>query len=81
MFDEHEEIEALIKVNAMIPDEDIFTQLADTLQVHIRFEERVLFPFAEKTIPQAEMEEMYKELIVTNPKSKWEDEFWLKKVE
>jgi hemerythrin-like domain-containing protein len=80
MFREHEEIEALIHINAMIVDEDIFAQLADSLQAHIRFEERVLFPFAEKNIPQAQLEEMYIKLIVANQKSKWEDGFWLKKV-
>jgi hemerythrin-like domain-containing protein len=80
MFREHEEIEVLIHINAMIVDEDIFAQLADSLQAHIRFEERVLFPFAEKNIPQAQLEEMYIKLIVANQKSKWEDGFWLKKV-
>ena len=79
MFGEHEAIEALIHVNAMIPDEDIFKQLADELHNHIRFEERVLFPYAEKTIPANEMEEIYAALLVTKEKGKWDDEFWVKK--
>lgn len=79
MLQEHEELEALININAMISDEDIFIQLADQLYNHIRFEERVLFPFAEKAIPANEMEEIYQALLVTRQKSKWENEFWLSK--
>lgn len=79
MFQEHEAIEALIHVNAMIPDEDIFKQLADELHNHIRFEERILFPYAEKIIPPKEMEEIYQALLVTKQKSRWEDEFWVRK--
>jgi len=79
MFAEHEEIEALVQINAMIPDADIFLQLADKLNDHIRFEERILFPFAEKVIPQAELEELARELLVTKPKEVWKEEFWLRK--
>src|SRR4051812_38006369 len=42
MFQQHEEIEALIHINAMIVDEDILTQIADAVHDHIRFEERIL---------------------------------------
>lgn len=79
MFQDHEEIEALVNINSMVTDEDIFIQIADQLYNHIRFEERILFPFAEKVIPAGEMEEIYKALLVTRQKSKWEDEFWLMK--
>ena len=79
MFHEHEEIEALIHVIAMIPDEDIFIQLADSLHNHIRFEERMLFPYAEESIPANEMQEIYQALLVTKPKGKWEEEFWVRK--
>jgi hemerythrin-like domain-containing protein len=79
MFKEHEEIEALININAMIADEDIFAQVTEQLQNHIRFEERVLFPFAEKVIPSDTMEDIYQALLLSKPKSKWENEFWLTK--
>ena len=79
MFSEHEEIEALIHVNAMIPDEDIFAQLADNITNHIRFEERVLFPYAEQVIPANELEEISRQLSQTKEKSTWKEEFWVKK--
>jgi hemerythrin-like domain-containing protein len=79
MFAEHESIEALIHVNGMIADEDIFLQLADAIQEHIRFEERVLFPYAEEVMAPAEMEAIYEMLIKTKEKSKWENQFWLNK--
>jgi hemerythrin-like domain-containing protein len=79
MLTEHEEIEALVNINAMIVDEDIFTRLADSLQDHIRFEERILFPFAEQTIPVNEMEMIYAELLKTKEKTKWQNEFWVGK--
>ena len=81
MFSEHEEIEALIHVNAMIPDEDIMNQLADSITNHIRFEERVLFRYAEQQIPLPELEEIYQQLIQTKEKSSWTEEFWVRKKE
>ena len=79
MFREHEEIEALININAMIADEDILTQIADGLNAHIRFEERVLFPFAEQFIPAAELELIHQGLVEAKEKGRWEDEFWVRK--
>jgi len=79
MQEEHDDIRARIYLIAQITDEDLFIQLAKAIQEHIRFEERTLFPFAEKVIPLAEMEAIYAELIKTKEKDKWEQEFWLKK--
>lgn len=79
MFDEHENLEALVHVSALVKDEDIFKQLADGLHDHIRFEERVLFPFAEKVVPLAIMETIYPELLKKTPHRKWENAFWLRK--
>lgn len=80
MFDEHENIEALIHINENIPDEALLTNLAQAIDDHIRFEERQLFPYAEKTIPEKELNSIYEQL----PKEKvecgkWEREFWVKK--
>ena len=79
MFREHEEIEALININAMIVDEDILVQIADGVHDHIRFEERVLVPFAESFIPAAEMEVIFQKLSKETEKGRWDDEFWVKK--
>lgn len=79
MMDEHQQLEALIQICAMVNDEDIFLQLADGLHNHIRFEERVLFPFAEKEILSSELEAIHGELLKPKQRRKWENEFWMKK--
>lgn len=80
MKEEHEQLEALVHLSAMVRDEDIFLQLADGIHDHIRFEERVLFPYAEKVIPPATMEMVAAELLKEKPvHRKWENEFWLRK--
>lgn len=77
MFDEHEQIEALVRLSANIRDEDIFIQLADTIHNHIRFEERELFPYAEETLSPQAMEIVSRELLQEKPHSrKWENPFW-----
>lgn len=80
MVDEHQEIEAMIHINESIPDGTLLQNLAQAIDDHIRFEERQLFPYAEKTIPERELNLIYEQL----PKEiaeceKWEREFWLKK--
>lgn len=80
MLEEHLDIEALIHINENIPDSDILTQLGDKLHDHIRFEERVLFPFAETTIQSADMKKIYDQISKEKKEcSKWENEFWMTK--
>lgn len=79
MLEEHQELEALVRLCATIPDEAIFLQLAEGLNNHIRFEERLLFPYAEKAIAPGEMGAIYQELVKTKPHPKWNDEFWVRK--
>ncbi|NTS41138.1 hemerythrin domain-containing protein [Flavisolibacter sp. BT320] len=78
MFEEHEQIEALVRLGATVQDEDIFTQLADAIHNHIRFEERELFPYAEGVLPPTILVAISTELLNENPnKRKWENEFWV----
>ncbi|HEV7330693.1 MAG TPA: hemerythrin domain-containing protein [Flavisolibacter sp.] len=80
MNEEHEQIEALVRLSATIPDEDIFIQLADTIHNHIRFEERELFPYAEEVLSPPVMETISKELLKEKPHPrKWENAFWTNK--
>lgn len=48
MKDEHEAIEGLLHINESIPDPALLEELATQLHDHIRFEERILFPFIEE---------------------------------
>ncbi|MDQ3277624.1 MAG: hemerythrin domain-containing protein [Bacteroidota bacterium] len=80
MKEEHEQLEALVHLSAMVKDEDLFLQLADGIQAHIRFEERVLFPYAEETISLSALEAIAGELLKEKgPHRKWENEFWVRK--
>lgn len=80
MMEEHQEIEAMVRINENIPDESLLAGLAKAVDDHIRFEERVLFPYAEKILPEKELNLIYEQL----PKEKaecemWDSEFWVKK--
>ena len=80
MFDEHENIEAMVHINENIPDETLLGNLGKEIDDHIRFEERQLFPYAEKTIPEKELNLIYEQLPKENAEcEKWEREFWVKK--
>ena len=60
----------------------IFLQdLATALKDHIRYEERVLFPYFEKTLPKEQLENIGDELNehhVDPSRENYPDEFWLK---
>jgi hemerythrin-like domain-containing protein len=52
------------------------------LEEHIRFEERILFPYLEKLIPREELDEIGLQLEEDHAKKAcltWTDEFWIKK--
>lgn len=80
MTDEHQNIEALVHINENIADGTLLVQIADAVNDHIRFEERELFPHAEKELTSGQLDIIYTELSQERPfSSKWEDEFWTKK--
>jgi hemerythrin-like domain-containing protein len=79
MFDEHENIEAMIHINENISDGILLADLAKAIDDHIRFEERQLFPYAEKIIPEKELNSVYEQLAKKPTQcEKWEREFWVK---
>ena len=81
MLNEHQNIEALIHINENIPDETLLNQLADGVNDHIRFEERELFPYAEKFIPQDQLNKIFELLSKEEIQcEKWGNEFWISKI-
>lgn len=76
MKTEHRQLEDLVQRCCAQKTEPLFLQLANGLHDHIRFEERVLFPFAEKVIPPAEKEAIYQQLAKEKHNSRFENEFW-----
>jgi len=80
MIDEHQEIEAMIHINENIADETLLAKLAKSVDDHIRFEERQLFPYAEKVIPEKELNLIYEQLKKEPEQCEnWQTEFWIKK--
>jgi hemerythrin-like domain-containing protein len=80
MIDEHQEIESMVHINESIPDETLLRNLAQAIDDHIRFEERQLFSYAEKIIPEKELNLIYEQLSKEPVQcEKWEREFWVKK--
>ncbi|GAA4732931.1 hemerythrin domain-containing protein [Flavisolibacter ginsenosidimutans] len=79
MFADHAAIKVLVEQCAKTIDENSFIKLADAVHDHIRFEERILFPYAEKEIPAETLAAMFEELNKIDKKATWEDEFWMRK--
>ena len=80
MFKEHAQIRDLIISLDKEPDSNSIQLLAEFINNHIRFEERVLFVHVEKTLTQEQLDEIYKELPHDlHCDTEWEDEFWVRK--
>jgi len=79
MIDEHHGIESMVHINENIADEILLLNLAQAIDEHIRFEERQLFPYAEKAIPEKELNLIYDQLSKVPVQCEtWESEFWVK---
>jgi hemerythrin-like domain-containing protein len=80
MIKEHEQIRDLIISLDHEPDKSTLKQLAEFINKHIRFEERQLFIYAEKTLTPAQLREIFNDLPHEfHCSTEWTDEFWLKK--
>jgi hemerythrin-like domain-containing protein len=80
--DEHEIIRLLIAgFNTRDKDNrDCYNRFANLLEQHIRFEERVLFPYLEAHISRVDLENVGKELEKNEPHCElYKDEFWLER--
>ena len=79
---QHQEIIALInQVKANAPTPELLTQLADTVDAHIRFEERELFPHLEKVLDEQELilvEAALAKSHATPVHDNFQDEFWVR---
>ena len=80
MKKEHDCIRELILSLDKNAETTSFIHLADLLNNHIRFEERLLFPFLEQSLSCEELNIIYLQL-EKHPVCAgiWEDEFWVKK--
>ena len=80
MKTEHEQIKELVKNLGNNPGAEVLKLLAETIHNHIRFEERQLFPYAEKKLTREQLNEIFDHLPqVVQCDTEWKNEFWVKK--
>ena len=78
---EHRDIENRILALDDALDETALLQIAETLEAHIRFEERVLFPHLEQKLAPEKLKEVGEQLREEeghDAKENYEDPFWEK---
>jgi len=76
---EHNDIRELILSINHHPDRITIGILADFIDRHIRFEERILFKHLEKTLSQEQLDAIFQQLEAQPICSGiWEDAFWVK---
>jgi hemerythrin-like domain-containing protein len=77
LLKEHDAIRKLILKEM---NENSILLLADSLNDHIRFEERKLFPNIEERLSASELNEIFEQLNhQPQCKTQWENEFWISK--
>ena len=80
MLREHTQIRDLIISLDKEPDTSSLQLLAEFVNNHIRFEERELFAYAERTLTQEQLNEIYNDLPHDlHCETEWKDEFWVRK--
>jgi hemerythrin-like domain-containing protein len=77
MFREHKELKEIFVQLKSEPDSSMLKQFAQSLNDHIRFEERELFPFIEQSVSAGDLQDVFRKLSADEKIcSVWEDEFW-----
>jgi len=80
MFKEHAQIRDLIISLDKEPDSSSLQLLGEFINNHIRFEERELFAYAERTLTQEQLNEISNDLPHDfHCETEWKDEFWVRK--
>lgn len=78
MENEHREINRLISNINQSDNRDLLTDFADALYKHIRFEERMVFPYLEEHLSEDQLNEIGVQLTKLHQKEDdgYPDEFW-----
>ncbi len=80
-FDDHKEIKELIdKLDSSEPEniQQKLLQLADTVDEHVRYEERILFPHLETALTEEQLAEIGRKISTDTLLDNYEDDFWSK---
>lgn len=81
-YKEHQELNQTMELLHDVSDDKayaLFAKIADLVDDHVRFEERVLFPHLEDQIEENELAEVARKLLEMQPhalQDEYEDEFW-----
>lgn len=67
-----------ISVSGMENEGDVLLEFADTVDEHIRFEERVLFPHLQEKLSVKQIKKIGGQLVHAPFTDEYEDEFWVK---
>lgn len=82
-IDDHRKIKKMISnLPLETPEsrEDSLSELADTVNEHVRYEERILFPHLEKKLSEEQLEMIGKQISDEPLNDNYEDNFWTKPV-
>ena len=80
-IDDHQKIKTFInEINITGAESplNIILELADMVDEHVRYEERILFPHLEKALTQNQLENIGKQISGEPLKDNYEDTFWIK---
>ena len=78
-LDDHQKIKIVvdkIAVPGQDHDEDVLSELADSVDDHIRYEERILFPHLQEKLSREELEKIGEHLMDVPLIDTYEDQFW-----
>jgi len=80
-IDDHQKIKTFVN-EITFPgtedQEDILLELADMVEEHVRYEERILFPHLEKQLSEEQLENIGSQIPDKPLKDTYEDAFWIK---
>lgn len=80
-IEDHQKVKALINELGTSGTEDQYEKLsilADKVDGHVRYEERILFPHLEKVLSEEQLEVIGKQICGEPLKDNYEDTFWIK---
>ncbi len=80
-IEDHQKIKIFIDkiaVSGMEKEEDVLLELADTIDDHIRFEERVLFPQLQEELSDEQLQKIGEQIVDQPLTDNYEDHFWVK---
>lgn len=80
-IDDHRKIRTLINnLNSSLAEnrQEELSKLADTVDEHVRYEERVLFPHLELALTEDQLNDIGREISPDTLQDNYEDDFWSK---